>query len=142
MLVNTSRGGLVDTAALARALDAQKIACVAMDVYEHEAGLFFEDKSEETDALRGAVAGLGPEPRVARVAAERVGDQSPAFLTAEALGNIATTTVENLREFAGAGARARGAATSTRWSATDWRLKIFYTSRVSSPSATRRCAAS
>ena len=45
MLVNTSRGGLVDTAALARALDAQKIACVAMDVYEHEAGLFFEDKS-------------------------------------------------------------------------------------------------
>ena len=54
MLVNTSRGGLVDTAALGRALDTQKIACVGMDVYEHEAGLFFEDKSEETDATPGS----------------------------------------------------------------------------------------
>ena len=107
MLVNTSRGGLVDTAALARALDAQKIACVAMDVYEHEAGLFFEDKSEETDATPGPwCPGLGPEPRLARVAAERVGDRSPSVSHRGGARDIATTTVENLREFAGAGARA------------------------------------
>ena len=79
MLVNTSRGGLVDTAALGRALDTQKIACVGMDVYEHEAGLFFEDKSEETDATPGVVvvARLGPRVECAGVQAQRAGDQSP-----------------------------------------------------------------
>lgn len=110
MLVNTSRGGLVDTAALARALDAQKIACVAMDVYEHEAGLFFEDKSEETDATPGSslspdwdlsLGSLASRPNVLVTSHQ-------AFLTAEALGNIASTTVENLREFAGGGGAGEG----------------------------------
>ena len=107
---------LVDTAALARALDAQKIACVAMDVYEHEAGLFFEDKSEETDATPGSslspdwdlsLGSLASRPNVLVTSHQ-------AFLTAEALGNIASTTVENLREFAGGGGAGEGAATSTR----------------------------
>ena len=105
MLVNTSRGGLVDTAALGRALDTQKIACVGMDVYEHEAGLFFEDKSEETDATPGSslspdwdlgLSALASRPNVLVTSHQ-------AFLTAEALGNIASTTVDNLMEFAGGG---------------------------------------
>ena len=121
MLVNTSRGGLVDTAALGRALDTQKIACVGMDVYEHEAGLFFEDKSEETDATPGSslspdwdlgLSALASRPNVLVTSHQ-------AFLTAEALGNIASTTVDNLMEFAGGGVGARGVSTSTKWSATD-----------------------
>ena len=110
MLVNTSRGGLVDTAALGRALDTQKIACVGMDVYEHEAGLFFEDKSEETDATPGSswspdwdlgLSALASRPNVLVTSHQ-------AFLTAEALGNIASTTVDNLMEFAGGGGGGEG----------------------------------
>lgn len=110
MLVNTSRGGLVDTAALGRALDTQKIACVGMDVYEHEAGLFFEDKSEETDATPGSslspdwdlgLSALASRPNVLVTSHQ-------AFLTAEALGNIAATTVDNLMEFAGGGGGGEG----------------------------------
>ena len=112
MLVNTSRGGLVDTAALARALDAQKIACVAMDVYEHEAGLFFEDKSEETDATPGSSLSPDWDLSLGSLASRpnALVTSHQAFLTAEALGNIASTTVENLREFAGGGGAGEGGA--------------------------------
>ena len=83
-----------------------------MDVYEHEAGLFFEDKSEETDSTPGSslspdwdlsLGSLASRPNVLVTSHQ-------AFLTAEALGNIATTTVENLREFAGGGGAGEGRA--------------------------------
>ncbi|KAJ3083757.1 hypothetical protein HDU99_006521 [Rhizoclosmatium hyalinum] len=46
LLVNTSRGGLINTIDLIRAIKSKKIAAAALDVYENEAALFFEDHSE------------------------------------------------------------------------------------------------
>ncbi len=47
MLINTSRGALIDTAALILALKSQQIGCLGLDVYEEEADLFFEDLSNK-----------------------------------------------------------------------------------------------
>ena len=101
MLVNTSRGALVDTSALADALDRRRVACAGLDVYEGEAGVFFEDMSEATDEIPGASVGGAWDFRLADLASRPNVIVTPhqAFLTAEALGNIAATTVENLREF-------------------------------------------
>ena len=46
MLINTSRGGLVDTKAAIEGLKSGKIGYFGMDVYEEEEGLFFEDHSD------------------------------------------------------------------------------------------------
>jgi D-lactate dehydrogenase len=46
MLINTSRGGLVDTVALVECLKAGKLRGVALDVYEHEKQYFFNDYSQ------------------------------------------------------------------------------------------------
>lgn len=46
MIINVSRGGLIDTGALIDAIDSGKVGAVALDVYEGEAALFFEDLSE------------------------------------------------------------------------------------------------
>ncbi|ORY49068.1 hypothetical protein BCR33DRAFT_714131 [Rhizoclosmatium globosum] len=46
LLINTSRGGLINTIDLIRAIKSKKIAAAALDVYENEAALFFEDHSE------------------------------------------------------------------------------------------------
>lgn len=48
MLINTSRGGLIDSRALIRGLKSQRIGSVALDVYENEADLFFKDHSGDT----------------------------------------------------------------------------------------------
>ena len=72
MLVNTSRGALVDTSALADALDRRRVACAGLDVYEGEAGVFFEDMSEATDEIPGASVGGAWDFRLADLAeAER-----------------------------------------------------------------------
>jgi D-lactate dehydrogenase len=87
-LVNTSRGKLIDTAALIVALKTGRLGGVALDVYEEEEGIFFEDHSG--GMLQDDVLGrLLTFPNVLITAHQ-------AFLTREALGEIARVTVENL----------------------------------------------
>jgi len=91
MLVNTGRGALIDTAAVVRALKAGKIGSLALDVYEEEEAVFFEDRSAvglDDDLL----ARLLTFPNVLIT-----GHQ--AFLTAEALTAIAETTLANIARF-------------------------------------------
>jgi D-lactate dehydrogenase len=90
-LVNVSRGALVDTEALIEALKSGHVAGVALDVYEGEEGKFFEDLSGEVMA-DDTLARLITFPTVIITAHQ-------AFLTEEALGEIARVTVENMRRF-------------------------------------------
>lgn len=91
MLINTSRGGLVDTRALIEGLKTNKIGSAGLDVYEEEAGIFFHDYS--SSILRDDV--------LARLMSFNnvVVTSHQAFLTHEALANIAETTLENIDEF-------------------------------------------
>jgi D-lactate dehydrogenase len=88
MLVNTSRGGLVDAPALVDALKSGQVGSVALDVYEEEADLFFEDLSD-TIISDDVFARLLTFPNVLITAHQ-------AFFTAEALQAIAATTIDNL----------------------------------------------
>jgi D-lactate dehydrogenase len=87
-LINTSRGSLVDTLAVIEALKTGKIGLLGLDVYEEEADLFFEDLSDSVLA-DDVFTRLLTFPNVIIT-----GHQ--AFFTAEALENIATTTIGNL----------------------------------------------
>ncbi len=92
VILNTSRGALVDAEALLAAIKSRKVGAACLDVYEEEADLFFEDKSGhilEDDVL----ARLISMPNV-------IVTSHQAFLTEEALENIAETTVTNLVTFA------------------------------------------
>lgn len=91
VLVNTSRGALVNTPALIEALKSGTLGALALDVYEEEGDLFFEDLSADiiTDDV---FARLTTFPNVLIT-----GHQ--AFFTQEALMNIAGTTMENLTAF-------------------------------------------
>lgn len=92
ILINVSRGRLIDTAALIQALKERRLGGVALDVYEEEEGVFFEDLSAqglEDDVL----ARLLTFPNVVVTAHQ-------AFLTREALQDIAAVSVENIRRFA------------------------------------------
>ncbi len=91
MLVNTGRGGLIDTPALVAALKAGRLGAVGLDVYEEEDGVFFADHSAE--GLRDdQLARLLTFPNVLVT-----GHQ--AFLTHEALAGIAATTLANVGRF-------------------------------------------
>ena len=91
ILVNTSRGGLIDTNALIDALRARKFAGVGLDVYEDEDGQVFEDFSD--DVLENEVVPvLLSFPNV-------VITSHQAFFTRTALQSIAITTMENARAF-------------------------------------------
>ena len=92
MLVNVSRGRLVHTTALIEGLKSGQIGGVALDVYEEEEGIFFED-------LSGAVL---HDDELARLLSFHnvLITSHQAFLTDEALGEISRVTVENLRRFA------------------------------------------
>jgi D-lactate dehydrogenase len=91
MLINTSRGGLVDTKAVVQGLKTGKIGYFGMDVYEEEVGLFFEDHSN--DILQDdTVARLMTFQNVLITSHQ-------GFLTDTALHNIAQTTIENLTCF-------------------------------------------
>lgn len=91
MLINTSRGGLIDTLAVINALKSGKIGYLGLDVYEEEAGLFFEDLSNSLP--RDEVFSLLTVfPNVLIT-----GHQ--AFFTSEALDNIAATTMANVTSF-------------------------------------------
>ncbi len=93
MLINTGRGALVDTPALIEALKSGQLGYLGLDVYEEEAQLFFEDRSDrplQDDVL----ARLLTFPNVIITAHQ-------AFLTHEALGAIAQTTLDNIARWAG-----------------------------------------
>ena len=90
VIVNTSRGALIDTAALIEGLKARKIGAVALDVYEQEADLFFEDLSNEIVA-DDLFQRLLTFPNVLVT-----GHQ--AFLTEEALAAIAHTTLQSIAD--------------------------------------------
>jgi D-lactate dehydrogenase len=92
MLVNTGRGALIDTLAVIDGLKTGRIGSLALDVYEEEAPLFFEDRSSQvlTDDV---FARLLTFPNVLVTAHQ-------AFLTNEALSAIAETTLANLDDLA------------------------------------------
>ena len=71
MLINTSRGALLDTVAIIEGLKSGKIGYLGLDVYEEEEEIFFEDRSPDHQA----------------------------FFTREALLNIAATTIDNITKF-------------------------------------------
>ncbi len=92
MLVNTSRGGLVDTRAVIRALKSRHLGHLAIDVYEQESVLFFQDRSGEIiddDTFQR----LMTFPNVLVT-----GHQG--FFTVEALQEISAITLRNLGDFA------------------------------------------
>lgn len=91
MLINTSRGGLVDTSAVIRALKTKKIGHLGLDVYEEESEMFFEDFSD-TFIQDDVFARLQTFPNVTIT-----GHQ--AFFTQEALEKIASTTLNNIEYF-------------------------------------------
>ncbi|WP_380178130.1 2-hydroxyacid dehydrogenase [Kalamiella sp. sgz302252] len=90
MIINTSRGGLIDSQAAIDALKMQKIGSLGMDVYENERDLFFEDKSN--DVIQDDIF------RRLSACHNVLFTGHQAFLTAEALTSIATTTLQNLRQ--------------------------------------------
>lgn len=92
MLINTSRGGLLDTRAVIDGLKTGKIGYLGIDVYEQEAGLFFHDHSDDIiqDDLFERLASF-PNTLI-------TGHQG--FFTHEALGEIAATTLDNLQRAA------------------------------------------
>lgn len=91
ILVNTSRGGLVDTEAATAALKSGQLGGLAIDVYEQEASLFFQDLSS-TVITDDVIQRLVSFPNVILT-----GHQ--AFFTVEAIGQIMATTIESLTAF-------------------------------------------
>jgi len=87
-LINTSRGKLINTRSLIRALKTGHIGGVGLDVYEEEEGVFFEDKSGEVLA-DDDLARLLTFPNVLITSHQ-------GFLTQEALSEITRVTVQNL----------------------------------------------
>ncbi|MBQ3499691.1 MAG: 2-hydroxyacid dehydrogenase [Clostridia bacterium] len=91
VIINTSRGALVDAEALLAGIKSRKVGAACLDVYEEESDLFFEDNSGhilEDDTL----ARLISMPNV-------IVTSHQAFLTEDALENIAETTVKNIVGF-------------------------------------------
>jgi D-lactate dehydrogenase len=91
MLINTSRGALIDTLAVIKALKTGKIGYLALDVYEEEEQIFFEDRS-------GVII---PDDLFARLLTfpNVIITGHQAFFTREALENIARTTIDNFTKF-------------------------------------------
>lgn len=91
IIINTSRGALVDTEALLNGLKARKIGAVCLDVYEEESDIFFEDNSGH----------IMDDERLARLLfmPNVIITSHQAFLTEEALSSIAELTVNNLAEY-------------------------------------------
>jgi D-lactate dehydrogenase len=90
-IINTSRGGLIDTAAVIRGLKSRRIGALGIDVYEQEEKLFFRDLTGfiiEDDLI----ARLVTFPNVLVTAHQ-------GFFTGEALDQIAVTTLTNVRRF-------------------------------------------
>lgn len=91
MIINTSRGKLIDTRALIQGLKRRKVGFAGLDVYEEESDYFFEDFSN-TVVDDDVLARLQTFPNVLITSHQ-------AFFTREALYNIAQTTVQNVDDF-------------------------------------------
>jgi D-lactate dehydrogenase len=91
MIINTSRGGLLNSIDAIEALKASKIGSLGIDVYENEQDLFFQDKSN--DVIKDDVF------RRLSSCHNVLFTGHQAFLTEEALGNIADTTLNNILMF-------------------------------------------
>ena len=91
VIVNTSRGGLIDAEALLKGIKDRKIGAACLDVYEEEADIFFEDRSGHIldDELLSRLISM---PNV-------IVTSHQAFLTEDALNNIAETTVRNILSY-------------------------------------------
>ena len=92
LLINTSRGGLVDTEAAIEALKSGQLGGVAIDVYEQEAGLFFQDLSS-TIITDDVIQRLISFPNM-------IVTGHQAFFTREALVTILETTLASISDFA------------------------------------------
>jgi len=90
MIINTSRGALIDTSAVIDGLKVKKVSFLGIDVYEQEDDLFFKDLSGEV-IQDDEIARLMTFPNVLIT-----GHQ--AFLTEEALQQITATTIQNLSD--------------------------------------------
>jgi D-lactate dehydrogenase len=99
ILINSSRGGLVDTSALVAALKERRIGGVGLDVYEEEAGVFFYDKSHEVIA-DDMLARLMTFPNVLVTSHQ-------AYFTREAVTQIVDATLDNIDAFR-TGTRSKG----------------------------------
>ncbi len=91
VILNTSRGGLIDSDALLDGLVSGKIGAACLDVYEGEADVFFRDLSDDI-VKDDVLVRLLSMPNV-------IITPHQAFLTDEALKNIASTTLSNIQEF-------------------------------------------
>lgn len=91
VLVNTSRGGLVDTEAAVQALKTGQLGGLAIDVYEQEASLFFQDLSS-TIITDDVIQRLVSFPNV-------IVTGHQAFFTVEAIGQIMRTTIDSIGAF-------------------------------------------
>ncbi len=91
ILINTSRGALIDTDALIDGLKSKAVGAACLDVYEEEGDLFYEDYSGHI-VRDDKLVRLISMPNV-------IVTSHQAFLTEEALDNIAATTVENIQRF-------------------------------------------
>jgi D-lactate dehydrogenase len=100
ILINVSRGALIDTTALIAALKSGRLGGVALDVYEEEEGIFFEDLSGQV-LQDDELARLLTFPNVLITSHQ-------AFLTREALADIARTTMDNLTALAAGGPYVEG----------------------------------
>ncbi|MBQ9385121.1 MAG: 2-hydroxyacid dehydrogenase [Ruminiclostridium sp.] len=91
VILNTSRGALIDAEALLAGIKARKVGAACLDVYEEEADIFFEDRSGHilNDELLSRLISM---PNV-------IVTSHQAFLTEEALNNIAETTMKNIGSF-------------------------------------------
>ena len=98
LLINTSRGGLIETGALVEGLRSGVIGGCGLDVYENEGEYFFRDWSADAIEDEALVTLLGSN----RV----VMTPHQAFFTKDAIDKIVSTTVENLANF-GAGLRGK-----------------------------------
>jgi len=91
ILINTARGAIVEHKALLRALETKQLGAYGADVYEKEKGIFFKDNSDEgikDERLKKFLS----FPNVLLTPHQ-------AFVTREALENIANITIQNLNEF-------------------------------------------
>ena len=91
VIINTSRGALIDSEALVEGIKARKIGAACLDVYEEESNVFFHDYSNHI-VNDDVLARLISMPNV-------IVTSHQAFLTNEALANIADTTLANVREY-------------------------------------------
>jgi D-lactate dehydrogenase len=91
MIINTSRGAIINTKDVIKGLKSSKIGYLGLDVYEEEEELFFEDHSEtivQDDVLMRLIS----FPNVIVTAHQ-------AFFTQNAMRNIAVTTLKNIKDF-------------------------------------------